>query len=366
MKYVDEYRNAGAAGRIIEEIKTDVRQYNRTISLMEVCGTHTMAIGKFGIRKCLPENIRLVSGPGCPVCVTSNVYIDTAIRFAADESVTLTTFGDMMRVPGSGLSLEKARASGSDIRVVYSPWDTLGIAKKNPDKQVVFLGIGFETTAPVVAATICCANEEKVDNFSVYCAHKCIPPAMELLLCDEDVRIDGFLCPGHVSVIIGSKPYKFIPEEHGIPCVIAGFELLDILQSIRMLIKSIVNKKNPEVEIQYSRCVKKQGNEKAVSLMKDVFEQCDSEWRGLGNIPGSGLRIRKKYSYFDAEKRFSVQVEKSAEHPECICGLILKGVKTPVDCSLFGKTCKPESPVGACMVSSEGTCAAYYKYGGKF
>ena len=359
MKFIEEYRNPAIIEKFLNLIKKESETIHK-INLMEVCGTHTMQIGKFGIRKVLPENINLISGPGCPVCVSPNSYIDKAIEYSKIPHVIIATFGDMMKVPGSFSSLEKEKSKGAKIEVVYSPFDALKIAQKNPSKNVVFLGIGFETTSPCVAATVIEAKRKNIKNFFVFSGHKLIPPAMEVLL-KEEVKIDGFICPGHVSTIIGSIPYRFIPEKYGIPCVIAGFEPVDILLAILSLIRMVV-KKIPEVEIQYRRSVKENGNEKAKRIMNEVFEIVDSEWRGLGEIPESGLKMREDYQEFDAEKKFKVEIKESREYPECICGEILKGLKTPKQCKLFRKVCNPENPVGPCMVSSEGTCAAYYRY----
>jgi hydrogenase expression/formation protein HypD len=318
----------------------------------------------------LPKNISMLSGPGCPVCVTPNEDIDKAIAIVGGggahsrpEDVILTTFGDMIKVPGSNSSLEKERAQGADIRVVYSALDALDIARKNPRKKVVLLGIGFETTSPTIASVILSADEEGIDNFFILVAHKLIPPAMKALLDAEDVRIDGFLCPGHVSTIIGSNPYEFIPTDYGVPCVIAGFEPLDILQSILSAARQIESKE-VKVEIEYRRAVRPQGNTTALKVLYEVFEACDVRWRGLGMVKGSGLQLRRKYRQFDAESVFDVNVSPNAEPKGCLCGEILRGVKVPKDCTLFGKVCTPEEPVGPCMVSSEGTCAAYFKYSG--
>jgi len=363
MKYLQEYRDSEIVKSLVEEIKKETKNYSFRINLMEVCGTHTMAIGKFGIRKLLPENINLLSGPGCPVCVTPNVYLDKAIAYSELEDVIIATFGDMVKVPGSYSTLEKEKGNGACIEVVYSPLDALKVAEENPSKNVIFLGIGFETTSPAVAATIKNAQERNIKNFFVLSGHRLIPPAMELLLKDKRIKIDGFMCPGHVSVIIGSVPYRFIPESYGISCVIAGFEPVDILQTIWMFVKKIVRGEKPSVEIQYKRSVKEEGNKKALRIMDEVFEVTDSEWRGFGEIPESGLRIKDIYEGFNVEKKLTVEVRESREFPDCICGDILKGIKTPEDCKLFKKVCNPENPVGPCMVSSEGTCAAYFKYG---
>lgn len=361
MKYIDEYRDSGLAKEIVEKIYSEVKNYNSEIKIMEVCGTHTMAIGKFGIRRILPENIKLLSGPGCPVCVTPQSYIDKAIAFSQIENVKIATFGDMFKVPGSYSSLEKEKSTGKDVEIVYSPMDALNIAKENKDKKVIFLAIGFETTSPAVAMTLKNAYQENVKNFFIFSGHKLIPPAMEALLKGR-VEINGFICPGHVSTIIGSEPYEFIPENYGIPCVITGFELLDILYAIYLIVRNICRKEKPGVEIEYRRSVKREGNLKAKMVMEEVFEVYDSKWRGLGIIPLSGLKLREKFWEYDAERVFDVKVNETKENENCICGEILKGLKTPKDCKLYRKVCNPENPVGPCMVSSEGACAAYYKY----
>nr|MBC8461519.1 hydrogenase formation protein HypD [Deltaproteobacteria bacterium] len=301
MKYFDEYRDAEIARKILANIRaTSTRG---PIRLMEVCGTHTVAIFRSGIKALLPKNISLLSGPGCPVCVTPNEDIDKTIAIAKQKDVILTTFGDMIKVPGSNSNLEKERAQGADIRVVYSALDALDIARRNPKKKVVLLGIGFETTSPTIASVILSADKEGIDNFFVLVTHKLIPPAMKALLDAEEVRIDGFLCPGHVSTIIGSSPYEFIPKDYGIPCVIAGFEPLDILQSILMAAQQI-EQKEPKVEIEYRRAVRPQGNTTALKVLYEVFEVCNVRWRGLDMIQKSGLRFRRKYRQFDAESAF--------------------------------------------------------------
>jgi len=363
VKYLSEFRSSRLAQAIIKEIHRETgRLAGNVIQIMEVCGTHTMAIGKFGIRKMLPDNIRLLSGPGCPVCVTPDTYIDKAIAFSRMPGTIIATFGDMMKVPGSFSSLEKEKADGNRIEVIYSPLESLETAEKYPEQNVILLGLGFETTSPAVALTIKKACERGIKNFYVFSGHKLIPPAMEVLLKDKDVRIDGFICPGHVSAITGSRPYQFIPEIYKIPCVIGGFEPVDIMESILMLIRKINRNEKPSVEIQYKRIVKKNGNEKAMEVVDEVFSKVDSEWRGIGDIKQSGLEIRERYGDFDAEKKIPVAVKKSGRKTGCICGDILKGKKKPAECRLFGKLCTPENPIGPCMVSSEGTCAAFYRY----
>ena len=333
----------------------------RSINIMEVCGTHTMAISRYGLRQLIPENINLISGPGCPVCVTPIVDIDWIIEIARQYDVSIFTFGDLFRVPGTESSLYNERSRGRDIKICYSPADVLNFAKNNPDKKVIFIAIGFETTIPLTSVIVKKAYKEKTSNFYIYNTHKLVPEALELLLVDREVKIDAFLCPGHVSAIIGSKPYNFIAEDYHIPCVISGFEPMDILESIATIIRQI-NKGISEVEIQYRRVVREEGNPTAVKSIYEVFDKSDSIWRGLGNIPGSGLKLKNKFSKFDAKTYFPVKEIKSREPAGCECGDVLKGIKKPAECRLFSKTCKPENPVGPCMVSSEGSCAAYYKY----
>ncbi len=359
MKFVDEFRDRAIAERIVKKIK---RFDSLKVNLMEVCGTHTMVIFKQGLKGMLPKNVNLLSGPGCPVCVTSQEDIDKTIELAKDENVIIATFGDMVRVPGTNSSLEKERGNGADVRIIYSPSEALRIARENPARRVVFLAIGFETTSPLIAASLLDVQKEKIDNFYIFSSHKLIPPAMEALLESKEVRIDGFICPGHVSVTIGSNAYKFIAQKYNVPCVIGGFEPLDVLQSIYMLLKQIKEKRT-EVEIEYFRAVHPQGNRIAQELIDEVFEVSDVMWRGLGTIPKSGLRLKRKFSDFDAEKEFPTKTRKSKENPDCACGEVLRGVKKPTQCKLYRKICTPEEPYGPCMVSSEGTCAAYYKYG---
>jgi hydrogenase expression/formation protein HypD len=357
MKYIDEYRDKEKVISISNRIRFSSKKH---IRLMEVCGGHTMAIQRFGIPSFLPENIELVSGPGCPVCVTSRAYIDQAIAYSRLPDVIITTYGDLIRVPGSTSTLDRERAAGSDIRIVYSILDALMIAKKNRQKKVVFLGIGFETTSPATAAGILKAQMAGLFNFFVYSAHKIMPPPMAALI-DQGVNIHGYIGPGHVSTITGSHIYDFIPEKYGMGVVISGFEPLDLLQSIYMLVLQHENE-TPKVEIQYSRAVKPEGNQKAKDMLEEVFELRDDWWRGLGTLHESGFAIRERFAEFDAEKMLSVEVEPTREDKGCICGTVLKGLAKPSDCKLFGKACTPSDPVGACMVSNEGACAAYYRF----
>jgi hydrogenase expression/formation protein HypD len=357
MKYIDEYREKDLVNRLIEKISSVA---TKEISLMEVCGGHTWAIRKCGIPSLLPKNIRLLSGPGCPVCVTSKKFIDQAVAYSRLNDVILTTYGDLMRVPGSTSSLSMEKSMGADIRIVYSILDALQIAQENRSKKVVFLGIGFETTAPGSAAGILNAAKDNLTNFFVYSSHKIMPPAMCALI-DEGVKINGYIAPGHVSVITGSSIYEGIPEKYGVGCVISGFEPADILQSILMLAKQIENN-SYSVEIQYKRVVRPEGNIKAKEMMNQVFSLRDDWWRGLGTLKDSGLCLKNEYLAFDAEKMIEVDVEKTKEEQGCICGEILRGVKTPDQCSLFAAVCTTINPVGACMVSHEGACNAYYRF----
>jgi hydrogenase expression/formation protein HypD len=331
------------------------------VKLMEVCGTHTVSIAKHGLREVMPETITLLSGPGCPVCVTANHDIDTAIEMARQPSVILTTFGDMMKVPGSFSSLSTEKAEGCDIRVVYSALDALQIAGNNPDHHIVFLGVGFETTAPTVASAIQEAVSRRLTNFSVLAMHKTVPLALRALVDDPDVQVGGFILPGHVSTIIGIEPYKFLADEYHVPSVIAGFEPVDILQAVWMLAKQVAEGRSA-VEIAYKRGVMPQGNPTALAKIETVFEPEDAEWRGIGVIPGTGLGIREYYEAYDARVRVPVTPPAPKEIPGCQCGDVLRGVTLPFECRLFGRACTPEHPVGPCMVSSEGSCAAYYRY----
>ncbi len=358
MKHLSEYRDRKLCENLLEKIKA---VHRKPVNLMEVCGTHTMSISRNGIRQILPESIRLISGPGCPVCVTSQHEIDQFTELAKIKNVIIATFGDLLRVPGSRSSLQKERADGADVRVVYSTLDCVDIAENNPGKEVIFLGVGFETTAPTIAAAILAAQRKKLKNFSVISAHKLVPPALVALMENRQVKIDGFICPGHVSVIIGARAYEPIAEKYHVPCVITGFEPVDIFQGLLLLIDQFENEK-AEVEIAYRRTVTREGNLKAMQVLYDVFEPVDAEWRGLGIIPLSGLKIKDVFAKFDATKKFDLNVPYAPEPAGCACGEILAGIKTPFQCPLFAKKCTPESPVGPCMVSSEGTCAAYFRY----
>ena len=330
-------------------------------TLMEVCGTHTVAIARNGIRDLMPEGCKLASGPGCPVCVTANRDIDAVIALARVENVILTTFGDMTRVPGSSSSLLKEQAAGRDVRIVYSPLDALNIAQANPDRPVVFVGVGFETTTPLVAMAIKRAAALGLKNFSVYAAHKNMPGALDVLMGDPELKVDALILPGHVSTIIGIEPYRFLAEKYGIPGVITGFEPLDVLHGIAMLMRQL-HEGRAEIENAYARGVMAEGNPVALAAIDDVFETCTATWRGLGPIEGSGYRIREQYAQFDALRRFEPEIEETREPRGCRCGDVLRGIMAPNECPLFRKMCSPENPVGPCMVSSEGSCAAYYRY----
>jgi hydrogenase expression/formation protein HypD len=357
MKYVDEFRERKLITRLADQIN---RSATGDYTFMEVCGGHTAAIHRFGIPSLLPPGIRLISGPGCPVCVTAASYIDKLIALSCISGVTVATFGDLMRVPGTARSLSEARAEGADIRVVLSAYEALEIARSNHDLKVVFPAIGFETTAPGTAVTVQQAAAEGTANFFILNAHKVMPPAMEEIIRGGS-KIDGFICPGHVSVITGSSAFEFIPQKYKLGCVITGFEPTDILSAILMLIRQ-VNRHNPEVGIQYNRAVTRTGNLKAQKYMNEVFGPCDVAWRGLGVIASGGLKLKEKYSGYDAESAFNIEVVHNEPDTECICGDILRGVRIPDECTLFATVCTPDHPSGACMVSDEGACNTYYKY----
>lgn len=360
MKYRDEYRDQALAEKILEAI----RKRSRTpIRLMEVCGTHTMAIFRSGIKRLLPEAITLISGPGCPVCVAAPQDIDTALALCKQPGVIVASFGDLMRVPGSESSLQREKALGADVRVVYASFDALELARQYPEKRVVMLGIGFETTAPTIAAAVHRARLEDRKNFLVFSAHKLLPPAMEALLSTGEVKIDGFLCPGHVTTIIGTAPYRKVAADYGKACVVGGFEPVDILQSIYMLVNQL-EEGRCEVEVQYTRAVHPQGNPRAREVMDEVFTPTEALWRGLGPIAQSGLKLRPEYADHAAENHFDLPRPVSRQITGCRCGDVLRGMCTPPECALFRRRCTPTYPYGPCMVSSEGTCAAYFKYHG--
>lgn len=359
MRFIDEFRDKSLMFKLSDMIrKTVLPGLNYTF--MEVCGGHTAAIHRFGIASFLPAGVRLISGPGCPVCVTAIDFIDRAVAYSSNEDTIIATFGDLIRVPGTYSSLGREKASGADIRIVLSALDALDTARHNPGKRVIFPGIGFETTAPGTAVTIIQAEKEKIGNFYLLSAHKVMPPAIEAII-HEGTEISGFICPGHVAAVTGSEIFDFIPDRYGIGCVITGFEPVDILLSVLLLIRQ-VNKKSPAVEIQYARAVIKNGNPLAIKYISDVFMPCDTRWRGLGTIRGSGLELRPEYRRFDAVQSIPVELMPSADNEMCICGDILRGVKIPPECPLFGSVCSPENPSGACMVSDEGACNTHYKY----
>ena len=349
--------------QMLEELHSLMNNINRPLKLMEVCGTHTVEIFRQGVRDVIPKSITLLSGPGCPVCVTSVRDVDAAIAIAKIPRVILATFGDMMRVPGGKQSMLETRSEGADIRVLYSPIDALSLAQKEMRREVVFFATGFETTSPLIAGTIAHAEQSGVENFSIYTAHKLVPPALKALLDSPEVQVDGFILPGHVSTIIGRKPYEFVATQYKKPSVITGFEAKEIIEGILMIVRQIAQQRTC-VEIQYASVVKEEGNPRAVALLDKYFEPDDAYWRGIGAIPKSGLKLREAYASFDANIKFKPPLPDGKEPELCSCGDILRGVKIPTECPLFGTGCTPDAPVGPCMVSTEGSCAAYYKYGG--
>lgn len=359
MQPVSDFRSSELALALVEKIK---RRARRPARLMEFCGSHTAAILKYGIRQLLPPGVEMLSGPGCPVCVTDQADIDRAIALAKIPGIILCTFGDMFKVPGTYSSLQQARAEGCDVRMVYSTLDALEIARENSEKSVVFLGIGFETTAPTIAASIAQAQIQKIGNYSVFSLAKLCPPVMKALLDSGEIKIDGIICPGHVSTIIGSKPYEFIPLMYGVSCVVAGFEPVDILMAIDHLLGQL-ERGRPCVEIAYGRTVSPEGNVCARELLAEVFEPQPARWRGVGEVAESGYKIKRKYGEFDAEHLFEIHPGPVREPSGCRCGDVLRGVIRPTACPLFGRACTPERPVGPCMVSNEGTCSSYYLFG---
>ena len=346
----------------LDNIEKLCRDIGREISIMEVCGTHTVSLMRSGVKSMLPEQIRLISGPGCPVCVTSQGYIDAACQLSLKDDVIICSYGDMLRVPGDKGSLEKYKALGADVRIVYSARDAIGVAKSNLDKSVVFLAVGFETTTPPTALTIKEARAEGIDNLYMLCAHKLVIPAMEILLGAEKVNIDGFMCPGHVSVVIGADAYKVIVEKFNRPCVITGFEPEQMVAGIEAIVAQIAAD-DIKVENKYNIAVKDAGNVIAQNVINEVFKVSDVIWRAMGVLPKSGLELKDEYRDFDARVKFGLNIEQDKEIPGCRCGEVIQGIVNPKQCPLFGKKCSPAEPVGPCMVSSEGTCAAWYKYG---
>ncbi|MDH4321635.1 MAG: hydrogenase formation protein HypD [Desulfobulbaceae bacterium] len=351
-------QNHQLAARLIDHLQ---RLDLPPVRLMEVCGTHTMAIARYALRDLMPAAITLTSGPGCPVCVTATRDIDTFIAASRIPNTIITTFGDLIRVPGSDSSLQQEIAAGRDVRVVYSPLDALDLARKNPDREVIFLGVGFETTTPTVAAAVLTAKAEKIDNFSIISSHKVMMPALAALLSDPQIRIDGLICPGHVSVVIGASAYTGLVEHYRTPCVVTGFEPLDILQGITLLAHQIANH-TPKIEVAYQRAVSHQGNAKARAVIDEVFAPASAAWRGIGEIADSGLAVRDAFKNYDAVQRFKIDTPPTREPKGCRCGEVLKGIMQPPGCKLFGSGCTPGHPVGPCMVSSEGACAAFFKY----
>ena len=351
MKFATEFRDSALAKKLLDDIH---RKSTKPANIMEFCGGHTVAIFRFGLRDLLPKHLKLLSGPGCPVCVTSTADLDKVMALAKMPDVIITTFGDLIKVPASHSSLDRARAAGADVRTVYSTLDALDIARKNPDKKVVFVGIGFETTAPTIAAAILQADAEKLKNFYVLSLHKVTPPVTKVLLDSGEVKIQGIIAPGHVSAIIGADAWNFIPERYGIACAVSGFEPLDILYCVDLIVDQIEAGK-PKVQTAYSRAVKGAGNLRALAMLDRVFEPAAANWRGVGVVPNSGLMIRNEYAAYDAEKAFDIKLDKPPREPAgCLCGEVIRAVKTPEECKLFRKVCTPENPIGPCMVSSEG------------
>ena len=362
MKFADEFRDAA----IVREIARRIEELSSgSAKIMEVCGTHTMSAARFGLKSLLPEDVKLVSGPGCPVCVTDQTDIDAFLALGSDSRNVLASFGDMLRVPGTETSLEKLRAEGADVRVVYSPLDAVDLAEKHVDRNVVFFGVGFETTMPTVAVALLAARERNLGNFSVLCVHKTMPSALRALLESGQTSVSGLLCPGHVTTIIGAEAYHFIPREFGMPCAVTGFEPVDMMLGIEAILRQM-SEGHPRVDNVYTRAVRENANPRAKALLDEVFEPCDARWRGLGVIPGSGVRIREKYAELDASKRLAGAFANlpAVRQTPCQCGDVLRGAIEPADCVQFGTGCTPLQPLGPCMVSSEGACAAAYRYGG--
>lgn len=349
------------AKKIFDDIGATAKKIARPLRFMEVCGTHTVSIFRAGIRNLLPETVSLSSGPGCPVCVTPDEYIDKAIAYAGRSDVIITTFGDMMKVPGSSSSLGEAKADGADVRIVYSPLDALNVAAENPEKKIVFLAVGFETTAPTAAATVLAAKERGAKNFFMLSAHKLVPPVLKLLITDPEVKVDGFILPGHVAVVTGTRAFRFVADEYGMSGVVAGFKPLEIARALWRLVH-LVHDGEARIENEYESVVKPNGNQTSLNILRAVYEKTDATWRGIGEIPLSGLKMREEFSAYDIEKILPVSVKCVAKKTACRCGDVLKGIINPPDCPLFGKACVPVHAVGPCMVSSEGVCAAWHKH----
>ena len=354
------------AKELVQKIGELAALTGRKLRFMEVCGTHTVAIFRAGLRQILPDSVELVSGPGCPVCVTPDDYMDKAIALAQRGDVIIATFGDMLKVPGSKSSLNEAKTNGADIRIVYSPLDSIQIAKDNPDKKVIFLAVGFETTAPTAAATVLAAEQQGITNLYMLSAQKLVPPVMEALLNDEEVHVDGFILPGHVSVVTGTGVYEPVIAKYHVPGVVTGFEPLQILRGLYRLVQQVVNGE-AKVENEYTDVVKTEGNPVSMAITNKVYESCDTGWRGMGIVPLSGLKMKAEYARFDIEQVLPIEVETVVKKTACRCGEVLRGIVTPKECPLFGKACVPTHAIGPCMVSVEGVCAAWYKYGqGRF
>lgn len=358
MKYLNEYRDPELVQEFLEEIRQTV---TRPWSIMEVCGGQTHSLVKNGILGLLPEEITMIHGPGCPVCVTPLHLIDKAVHLAREKGVILCSYGDMIRVPGSSMSLLEAKALGADIRILYSPLEAVKIAKENPEREVVFFAVGFETTAPANALAVIQAKSLGLINFSILTSHVLVPPAMEAVLNDDEARVDGFLAAGHVCAIMGMEEYVPLVEKYRVPIVVTGFEPVDLLQGILMTVRQL-EKGEARLENQYTRVVKFEGNQPAKAMIQNAFEVADREWRGIGTIPQSGYELQADYAAYDAVKKFGIQLEKAPENPDCIAGFVLKGIRKPMECPQFGKGCTPSNPLGAPMVSSEGACAAYYYF----
>ena len=360
MSLSSPYQDPALCRALLDRLQTALD--GRELRFMEVCGTHTVSIFQSGLRSLLPKEVTHLSGPGCPVCVTHDAEVAAFLDLAGRDGVIIATFGDLLRVPGpGGRSLKHAQAQGARIEIVYSPLDALRLAQENPDRQIVFVGVGFETTTPLVAMAIKRARAMGLTNFTVYGAHKNMPGALEVIINDPALKLDALILPGHVSTIIGAEPYRFLAENYGIPGVITGFEPVDVLQGIAMIMRQL-HEGRADIEIAYARGVMPEGNPVALAAIDEVFETCSATWRGLGEIPGSGYRIREEFADFDAMRRFQPDVEEVREHKGCRCGDVLRGIMAPSECPLFRKVCTPENPVGPCMVSSEGSCAAYYRY----